>query len=58
MEPLWQQVIIGGAILIAVGYLVTHFLRRRKAKGCPSCAAKQALLKRSPRPTTEHHTYD
>ena len=54
MDILWQQIIIGVVVLAAVGYLVRHYLRRRKAKGCAHCAAKQALLNRPSKPLAEH----
>ena len=50
MDILWQQIIIAVVVVAAIGYLIRHYLRRRKTKGCESCAAKQALLRRAPRP--------
>ncbi|UCD62955.1 MAG: hypothetical protein JSW34_09360 [Candidatus Zixiibacteriota bacterium] len=40
MSMFWQQVIIYGALGLAVTYLVIHYVRRRRIKaGCRSCPA-------------------
>ncbi|MEW6411614.1 MAG: hypothetical protein AB1483_03970 [Candidatus Zixiibacteriota bacterium] len=41
---LWQQVIIGGAIVLAGLYVVIYYVRRRRLKaGCKSCPALKAM---------------
>lgn len=36
--PVWDTVLVGLALVIAVGYLVRTFgRRRRRCGGCPSC---------------------
>ncbi|MBD3404017.1 FeoB-associated Cys-rich membrane protein [candidate division GN15 bacterium] len=40
MDMFWQQVIIYAALAIAVGYLVFHYIRRRKKRcACGGCKA-------------------
>ncbi len=44
MDLLWQWIIIGIAIAGALGYLVFHFVRKRRNKtGCADCTLMQAL---------------
>jgi len=40
MEAIWQQIVIGVALVVAVAYLVVYYRRRRRAKGaCRACAS-------------------
>ena len=51
MALLWQQIIVGGALLVAGTYLVVYFYRRRKAKtGCQSCPALEAMASKQSSP--------
>lgn len=48
MSLLMQQLVVIAAVVMAVTYIVIHFVRKRKLKaGCKSCPALRDLIEKN-----------